>query len=107
MGSIEGRNNPNYRHGMYGKSEYLAWRAMKQRCFNNKNPGYPDYGGRGITVWIGWQKSFELFINFLGPKPSPEYTLERINNDGNYEPGNVKWATKSENNCNRREWMWK
>jgi hypothetical protein len=81
-------------------SEYYAWQSAIQRCHNPNDVQYKNYGNRGIQVWIGWRKSFKLFLNYMGPKPEG-LTLERINNDGNYEPGNCKWATYKEqmNNC--------
>ena len=82
--------------------EYAAWRNMKQRCLNSKNPRYADYGGRGITVCERWL-DFETFLADVGLRPSPELTLDRINNDGNYEPGNVRWTTRTAQQQNRRK----
>lgn len=75
---------------------------MIARCENPNHPAYDYYGGRGITVCDEWRTSFDCFLADVGEKPSPELTLERINNDGNYEPGNCKWATFGENQKNRR-----
>lgn len=84
------------------KREYRSWNGMKQRCYNTNNPAYPSYGGRGIIVCEEWKKSFESFLDHIGPKPSKEYSLDRIDNNGNYEPGNVKWSTPIQQSFNRR-----
>jgi hypothetical protein len=81
-------------------SEYKAWDSMKQRCNNYNHPAYKNYGGRGIKVSPEFD-TFEGFLSEVGRKPGPEYTLDRINNDGNYEPGNVRWATRITQNQNR------
>lgn len=85
--------------------EYRAWIAMKGRCFNKNNSRYENYGGRGITVcdrWLG-KEGYDNFYNDLGPRPSPDHSLDRYpNNDGNYEPGNCRWATREQQQDNRR-----
>lgn len=82
--------------------EYQAWVGMKTRCFNKNQPSWSGYGGRGITVAPEWVESFEDFYDYIGPRPGPRYSVDRIDNDGNYEPGNVRWATWSEQQLNRR-----
>lgn len=90
----------NFRHGGYGSPAYRAWAYMLQRCTNPKTRRYSRYGGRGITVCERWRE-FPAFLEDMGPRPSPEHSLERKDNDGNYEPGNCVWATKSEQNSNK------
>lgn len=92
---------------------------MKQRCHNPKSHAFKDYGARGITVCKGLQVSSELFFKLLGPKPSPEYTLDRPDNNGGYwcgeceecfentHPKNIRWADASTQLTNRRGWSWK
>lgn len=84
--------------------EYAAWSGMKQRCFNANEESYKDYGGRGITVYPGWIHDFSAFYNYIGSAPSLDYSVDRINTNGNYEPGNVKWSTSYEQVHNRRSY---
>lgn len=79
---------------------YSAWRHMWTRCTNPRYPRFDRYGGRGITICDRW-RSFELFAQDMGPRPSPRHSLDRIDNDGNYEPGNCRWATSTEQMRNR------
>jgi len=89
-------------HGLSTSREWRAWHTAKQRCFNPKNPKYPRYGGRGITMCDEWKDDFAAFINYIGPRPSPAYSLDRYPNyDGNYAPGNVRWATVKEQRINQ------
>jgi hypothetical protein len=89
-------------HGKYGTPAYRSWRAMLARCLDSKHPQFKDYGGRGIGVSAAWL-TFSGFLKDMGGRPE-EKTLDRYPNpDGNYEPGNCRWATRSEQRANRRK----
>lgn len=83
--------------------EYRAWLAMRERCNDPNHISYCYHGGRGITVCDQWLESFENFLADVGRAPSPEYSIDRRDVNGNYEPGNVRWATRSEQRRNRRD----
>ena len=87
-------------HGQSRTTEYRTWRQMKVRCLNHKNKYYNSYGGRGISICDEWVDSFTSFFSCVGKKPSAQHSIDRINNDGNYEPGNVKWSTRMEQQHN-------
>lgn len=92
----------NSKHGMTGTPEYEAWQGMRLRCYSETNRSYPDYGGRGISVCERWRSSPAAFLADMGKRPSAHHSIDRINNDGNYEPGNCRWATASEQAANTR-----
>lgn len=79
-----------------GVFEYICWQNMKRRCLDEKNNHYGSYGGRGIIVCDRWLNSYENFLADMGRAPSPKHSLDRKDNDGNYEPDNCRWATGEE-----------
>lgn len=96
------------KHGMWGTPEWRAWASMKNRCYNKNVPGYHRYGGRGITICDRWRKSFENFYSDMGPRPSNNHSLDRVNNDRGYTPDNCRWATREEqmSNIHTNVWLW-
>jgi hypothetical protein len=105
---LDGNNDPRFSNytgnspipNMNGLGS--TWIGMVSRCYKPTNPGYKYYGGRGIKICDAWLSDPSLFYDEIGPRPSDDYSVDRINNDGDYEPGNVRWATKMEQSCNRR-----
>lgn len=95
----------NYRHGYKtaGKysPEYSVWVNMRARCNNPKNTRFKTYGARGIKVCPRWEEDFLNFLSDVGRRPTPDHSIDRIDNNGNYEPGNVKWSTRKEQCRNR------
>lgn len=90
------------KHGMCKTPEYFAWQQMINRCTNPKYQHFHCYGGRGIQICERWMK-FENFFFDMGFRPSPKHSLDRRETNGNYEPGNCRWATKQEQSCNMRK----
>jgi hypothetical protein len=101
--NLEVAISSNTKHGMSRTAIYHAWVAMIERCDNPKNKAYKNYGGRGITVCERWRESVANFVADMGPRPSKRHTLDRINNDGNYEPTNCRWATWDVQSRNKRK----
>lgn len=102
-GCLTGQNSIT--HGMHKTSEYRSYRSMMARCYDPNATGYETWGGAGVTVWGEWRGKggFERWFAYIGPKPTPQHSIDRYpNKDGNYEPGNVRWATKQEQAMNRR-----
>lgn len=94
--------SPNWRPGARGTREYRSWSGMMQRCFNPNNNHYPYYGGRGITVCDRWRNSFEAFLEDMGPRPKGTSIDRWPDKEGNYEPGNCRWATPAQQATNTR-----
>lgn len=93
------------KHNTYGSTAYRAWDNMKSRCYNTNVPQYKHWWGRGITVCDEWRNDFQAFYAYVSKLPhygERGRSLDRINNDGNYEPGNVRWATRYEQTHNRK-----
>lgn len=86
---------------IYKTKEYFAWCDMRKRCLSEKSKDYANYGGRGITIDERWNR-FEDFLADVGIAPSKKHSLDRIDVNGNYEPGNIRWATWQEQQTNRR-----
>ncbi len=99
-----------YRHGEFvgghGTPEYKVWQGLKDRCLNPGNKDYHRYGARGVTVFHEWVDSYTKFLAYLlehlGRRPTPTYSIDRIDNNKGYEPGNIQWSTVSEQARNRR-----
>lgn len=94
--------NGNFKHGLYRSTENIIWMGIKGRCYTPTSTSYKNYGARGIKMCDRWKNSFENFLADMGKRPSKKHSIERINNNGNYEPSNCKWATNLEQSKNKR-----
>jgi hypothetical protein len=89
-------------HGQSGTPEYRSWSHMKGRCLNPTDSDFPAYGGRGITIHAEWVDDFDAFLAYMGKRPTLRHSLDRIEVNGNYGPGNVRWATAHTQASNKR-----
>ena len=100
------RRNLRRKHGATSNGvrtqDYIMWQNMKARCARKNHPEYSRYGGRGITVCDEWVSDFSAFISSLPERPSKKHQIDRIDTDGNYEKGNIRWVTAQQNSMNRR-----
>ncbi len=94
-------------HGLSGIPEHGIWKGIIKRCYNQNAIGYENYGGRGIKIADCWRSDFPAFFAYVGPRPSPRYSIDRYpDTNGNYCPGNVRWATDAEQSRNTRRNVW-
>lgn len=100
--SVDHASSMNASHGMTGTKIYKAWKGIKKRCFNQSEKAYKNYGGRGITLCDEWVDDFPAFYAYIGDPPTDRHTVGRIDNEGDYRPGNVRWETYAEQNSNKR-----
>jgi hypothetical protein len=103
LAAYTGERGSSYKHGWANTPTYWSWNSMRSRCRDPRNASYKAYGGRGITVCERWAGSFENFLEDMGERPSREYSIDRTDNDGNYEPGNCRWLTRAEQNARRKD----
>jgi hypothetical protein len=88
-------------HGMRESKEYSTWVSLKNRCLRKSSKDYERYGKKGITVYLPWINNFQMFFDHIGLSPSNNHSIDRIDNTKGYEPGNVRWATRSEQQRNK------
>lgn len=89
-------------HGKTGSPEYRVWAGIKRRCLNPNDRSYARYGEQGVTICDRWRDSFECFLSDIGTRPTPEHSIDRVDNDKGYAPDNCRWATRVEQARNKR-----
>lgn len=99
----DSRHTHTRTHGKSHTREFAIWNTMRARCSNPNSEQWKYYGGRGIKVCAEWANDFAAFISHIGPRPSERHSIDRIDVEGHYEPGNVRWATAREQRLNQRE----
>lgn len=96
-----GRGACEWKHGATGTPEHNTWIGMKKRCYDKNQRKYSIYGGKGISVCEEWRNDFMAFLAHVGPRPSPKHSIDRIDSNKDYMPGNVRWATAQQQSSNR------
>lgn len=102
LASYKGEQTSSYKHGWANTPTYWSWHAMISRCEDPRNASYESYGARGVTVCESWH-DFVNFLAAMGPRPDRDHSIDRVDGNGNYEPGNCRWATKAEQDANRSD----
>lgn len=103
LAEYTGERSSAFKHGWSKTITYKTWSSMLGRCYDPRNSSFDRYGGRGITVCAQWREDFRAFLADMGERPTKDHQLDRIDNDGNYEPSNCRWLTRAENVARRSD----